>query len=57
MEKENQRKKNWVIKFKLMKNYEFLLFMFDKFKEKIEKNIFGVKVIINQIDKKIVIEG
>lgn len=57
MEKENQRKKNWVTKSKSMKNHEFLLLTSDKLKEKTEKNIPGVKVITNQIDKKIVIEG
>lgn len=44
---EIMKKKKCVIKFKMVENYEFLLFMFDNIKEKLEKNFFGVEVIIN----------
>lgn len=57
MEKDYQRTKNRVTKSKTLKNHEFLLLTYDKFKENTEKNIPGVKVITNQIDRKIIIEG
>lgn len=57
LDEEIQRKKNWVKKSKTLKNHECLLLTLYKFKERTEQNILGVKVIINQIDRKIVIEG
>lgn len=57
LDEEIQRRKNWVKKSKALKNHECLLLTLEKFKERTEQKIVGVKVIINQIDRKIDIEG
>lgn len=57
MEEENEKKKGWKTESDTLKSHIFLLLTVDNFIEKTEKKFPGVKVLTNQVDRKITIEG
>lgn len=57
MEEENKKTKGWKTETVTLKSHIFLLLTVDNLIDKTEKKFPGVKVITNQIDRKITIEG